>query len=143
MWIYGSMDLRLELLVELLLELLLLLLHAPFHVHFVGGREAHPRQLRNEYIAVAEAAPAAALAAAPAADPWIHGSTSFIMNHFGYDEMKSNSCRSHGVLAFPSGRLLQQDRNVSQPRIQHTLSNQIDATGHESQKSRNSKKTKT
>ena len=32
-------------------------------------------------VAAEAAAPAAALAAAPAADPWIHGSISFIMNH--------------------------------------------------------------
>ena len=31
----------------------------------------------------------AAEAAAPAADPWIHGSISFIMNHIFYYEMKS------------------------------------------------------
>ena len=37
------------------------------------------------------APPAAALAAAPAADPWIHGSISFIMNHIFYYEMKNMS----------------------------------------------------
>ena len=38
----------------------------------------------------AAAAPAAGLAAAPAADPWIHGSIFFILNHIFYYEMKSN-----------------------------------------------------
>ena len=39
-------------------------------VHTVAAEAAAPA-----------AAPAAALAAAPEADPWIHGSISFIMNH--------------------------------------------------------------
>ena len=40
------------------------------------------------HTAAAEAA--APPAAAPAADPWIHGSIFFIMNHIFYYEMKSN-----------------------------------------------------
>ena len=46
-------------------------------------------------VAAEAAAPAAAptdLAAAPAADPWIHGSISFIMNHIFYFEMRNNRC---------------------------------------------------
>ena len=39
--------------------------------------------------AAVAAAPAAAVAAAPAADPWIHGSISFIMSHIFYFEMKN------------------------------------------------------
>ena len=35
------------------------------------------------------AASAAALAAAPTADPWIHGSTSFIMKHICHYEIKN------------------------------------------------------
>merc|ERR1711924_485383 len=45
-------------------------------------------------VAAEAAAPAAALAAALAAapaDPWIHGSISFIINHIFYFEMK-NKC---------------------------------------------------
>ena len=39
--------------------------------------------------AVPAAAPAAALVAAPEADPWIHGSISFITNHIFNYEMKN------------------------------------------------------
>ena len=42
------------------------------------------------------AAPAAALAAAPEADPWIHGSISFIMSHIFYYDMK-NRCLIENV----------------------------------------------
>ena len=50
-----------------------------------GAGDAPSLYLRNKDI---QAAPAAALAAAPATDPWIHGSISFIMNHIFYFEMK-------------------------------------------------------
>ena len=64
----------------------------------IGGCFAPPLYLHDEIHTVAAeaaalaaapaaavaAAPAAALAAAPAADPWIHGSISFIMNHIFY-----------------------------------------------------------
>ena len=86
------MDLLLELLLDLLLELLLVLLllilgggralRAPLYVH----NKIHKAAAE---VAVPAAAPAAAIAAAPAADSWIHGSTSFIMNHIFYFEMKS------------------------------------------------------
>ena len=39
------------------------------------------RHDKVQAVATEAAAPAAALAAFPAADPWIHGSISFIMNH--------------------------------------------------------------
>ena len=52
-----------------------------------------PLDVRDKvYTAAAEAAaPAAPLAAAPAADPWIHGSIFFIMNHTFYNEMKNTT----------------------------------------------------
>ena len=55
----------------------------------------HPQYLRDKVHTVAAeaaeaAAPAAAPAAALAADPWIHGSISFIMNHIFYYEMKNS-----------------------------------------------------
>ena len=53
-------------------------LHLQDKVHTVAAEAAAPA-----------AAPAAALAAAPAVDPWIHGPTSFMMNHIFCYEMKS------------------------------------------------------
>ena len=56
---------------------------APLYVH----DKVHP-------VAAEAAAPAAALAVAPAADPWIHGSISSLMNNIFYYEMKNNSVRA-------------------------------------------------
>ena len=57
-----------------------------YHVIIAGplGANLH---LRDKVRKIA--AEAAAPAPAPAADPWIHGSISFIMNHIFYYEMKS------------------------------------------------------
>ena len=52
-----------------------------------GTRSAHLHQYDKVHRVAAEAT---APAAAPAADPWTHGSISFIMNHIFYYEMKSN-----------------------------------------------------
>ena len=53
-----------------------------------GGALRAPLDVRDKvHTAAAEAAaPAAALAA----DPWIHGSIFFMMNHFLYNEMKNS-----------------------------------------------------
>ena len=67
----------------------------PFFLYgSLGGALCAPLDIRDKvHTAAAEAAapaaaPAAALAAAPA-DPWIHGSISFIMNHIFYYEMRN------------------------------------------------------
>ena len=56
-----------------------------YYVIIGGGRKAHPLYLHDKvHTVAAEAAaagPAGALAAAPAADPRIHESISFITNH--------------------------------------------------------------
>ena len=73
------MDLLLELLLDLLLELLLvllllLLLHVFNHVR-VASRPPY------DYVASTYcSSSSSSLAAAPGADPWIHGSISFIIN---------------------------------------------------------------
>ena len=56
------------------------LLYLHDKVHTVAAEAAAPA-----------AAPAAALAAAPEADPWIHGSIFFIMNHLLFNEITNNS----------------------------------------------------
>ena len=79
------MDLLLELLLELLLDSAAGVAAgaaasaAAVCIYYViiGGRFAPPyMELYDKVHTVA------AVAAAPAADPWIHGSISFIMNHF-------------------------------------------------------------
>ena len=57
------------------------------HYVIIGGALCAPLYLHDQVHAVA--AEATAPAAAPAADPWIHGSISFIMNHIFYYEMKN------------------------------------------------------
>ena len=47
----------------------------------IGGARSLYLHDKVHTVAAEAAAPAAALAAASAADPWIHGSISFIMNH--------------------------------------------------------------
>ena len=73
----GSIDLLLE---RLLLLLLPLLLYVPVTLYVLDKLHS---------VAAEAAAPAAAPAAARAADPWIHGSISFIMDHIFYYEMKN------------------------------------------------------
>ena len=59
----------------------------------LGGALRAPLNVRDKIhtAAAPAAAPAAAEAPAPAADPWIHGSIFFIMNHIFYNEMKNSS----------------------------------------------------
>ena len=91
------MDLLLEVLLELLLKLLLLLLlllllYVPYQVDIGDAKwplynyvVSTCRAAEAAATAAAAAAPAVTLAAAPAADSWIH---IFIMNHICYFDVK-------------------------------------------------------